>query len=190
MHKVMRIGTVKTWGGRNVSVFVAAKVKDGRLSMTGVVGPTRNGNASGGCGQIDMDFAHRNPENDDKRHNDPITPDQINFAKGWDAEKWFDLLDIWKSWHLNDMHAECEHQRAMGWKYEDHRGMEVVTEIMTTRQGEVEVESHFDEYLGHPCPVCGYHIGSAWLKVELPASVIAQLESMPDADKPCPWGNL
>ena len=27
-------------------------------------------------------------------------------------------------------------------------------------------------------------------KVAIPASVIAQLESMPDADKPCPWRNL
>ena len=172
MYKVMRIGTVKTWGGRNVSVFVAAKIKEGRLSMTGVVGPTRNGNASGGCGQIDMEFAHRNPEDDDKRYNDPITPDQINFAKGWDADKWFDLLDIWKLWHLNDMHAECEHQRALGWTYDTHHGTEL------------------DEFEGHPCPVCGYHIGSSWLKVELPASVIATLESMPDADKPCPWRNL
>ena len=25
------------------------------------------------------------------------------------------MLEIWKEYHLNDMHPECEHQRALGW---------------------------------------------------------------------------
>ena len=25
------------------------------------------------------------------------------------------LCNLWEAWHLNDLHPECEHQRALGW---------------------------------------------------------------------------
>jgi hypothetical protein len=42
--------------------------EDGRFSISGVIGPLPSGNALGGCGQIDMEFAHRNDNDNDKRY--------------------------------------------------------------------------------------------------------------------------
>jgi hypothetical protein len=67
------------------------------------------------------------------------------FAPGWDAARRDRLVDIWR-WHLNDVNAACEHQRALGWTYDTHKGQD--------------------------CPVCGYRIGSEWRYEELPADVI------------------
>lgn len=60
------------------------------------------------------------------------------------------ILDIWDRWHLNDMRAECEHQRELGWTWDN---------------GHAET----------PCPVCGYRLGSAWLKEPVPQSIIDEL---------------
>jgi hypothetical protein len=60
--------------------------------------------------------------------------------------------EVWERWHLNDMRAGCEHQRALGWsRYEDHPS--------------------------EPCPVCGYEYGSAWLYEPLPDEIVAEVES-------------
>jgi hypothetical protein len=62
-----------------------------------------------------------------------------------DLTVWFPEFAPYFRWHLNDMHAECEHQEARG-------------ESWTT----------------HPmaqCPDCGYRLGSQWLKRELPTEV-------------------
>lgn len=109
MEKIFRIGTIKIDGSAS-PIFINAKFNDGNLSLTGVIGPMKNGNAKGGCGQIDIEFAHRN-EKDNEEKCDLITPEEITFAPGWNKKKWFDLLDIWKQFHLNDMQAGCEHQR-------------------------------------------------------------------------------
>lgn len=58
---------------------------------------------------------------------------------------------FWK-WHLNDMHAECEHQEARGETYATHPSAK--------------------------CPDCGYKLGSEWTKRKLPADVIAWAEGM------------
>jgi len=166
MEKVMRVGTVKS-GNRWASIFIKAKIDNDRLSISGVIGPLRNGNALGGCGQIDMEFAHRNENDNDPRYDNPIKPSEIRFAKGWDEEKWFALLDVWKNNHLNDMNAECEHQKLLGWKYEDHHDPKT--------------------FIGDKCPICGYSIGSKWLKRELPQSVVDFLNWLPETDKKPAW---
>ena len=98
---------------RRGDVYCKVEFKDDKLSISGVIAPLPNGNALGGCGQIDMEFEHRNPADNDKRYADNlIMADDIKFAKGWDKEKRFDFLEVWKNWHLNDMQAGCEHQRA------------------------------------------------------------------------------
>lgn len=75
------------------------------------------------------------------------------------------------AWHLNDMHAECVHQEALGITYQndpDHECFEpgCMREIERTNAwGEVVIET------------VGYKIGSQWLRRDLPANVIAWAET-------------
>src|SRR5690606_29788063 len=79
-------------------VFCRIQFNGTKLSITGVEGPTRDGNCMGGAGQI-ID-----------------TLNQIkDFAPGWDADLAQRFRETWERWHLNDMRAACEHQRAEGW---------------------------------------------------------------------------
>ena len=32
------------------------------------------------------------------------------------GSKMREILRLWNAYHLNDMHPECEHQRALGWR--------------------------------------------------------------------------
>ena len=102
MQKVVRIGTIDPHGnnGHRVSVYFQIATRDYGLSFTGVIGPRISGNAAGGCGQIDMEFAHRNPAHNDARYTHLIKPEDIHFARGWDKEKLFDVLDAWQTYHL------------------------------------------------------------------------------------------
>ena len=84
------------------SVFCEIKLKDGRLSISGVIGPQHNGNARGGCGQINMSFAEYCPET------------TRTYTKGWTPELFGRFLETWDRWHLNDMRPGCEHQRTWG----------------------------------------------------------------------------
>lgn len=106
MHKVIRPGKIQVWkssGKQWRSFFCKIDYESGKFSISGVIDPWTSGNAGGGCGQIDMEFAHRNPENDDSRYADHlIKPDDIRFALGWNADSWLDFLDIWKRWHLHE----------------------------------------------------------------------------------------
>ena len=166
MNKVLRIGTIQV-GGRRASVYVKAEFEDEKFSVSGVVEPLPSGNALGGCGQINMEFWHKNPKHNDKRYDDPIKPSDINFAPGWDSHKWLKLLEVWEEWHLNDMQSACEHQKELGWTYEDHHDPKT--------------------YKGEKCPVCGYEIGSQWLKKKVPDEVIEFIKALPDADKIPAW---
>ena len=164
MKKILNIGTIPTYRQRRASVFCKVEFTGEHLSISGVIGPLPSGNALGACGQIDMEFKHRNDADDDARYSELIRPEQFNFAKGWDASKWLDFLDVWKKYHLNDMHAGCEHQRALGWE----------------RDG-------YDKHPSEPCPTCGYEFGTAWKSESIPAEVIAWLESLPETTKTPAW---
>lgn len=87
---------------RPFSVFCKVEFKDGRLSITGVEGPKRNGDAAGGCGQISM-------------HMDAEYFDGFEFAPGWDITSARRFLTIWDEWHLNDMRSYSPAQKAAGW---------------------------------------------------------------------------
>lgn len=144
MNRVYRIGTAKTYSGRHYSVYVKAQYKNGKLSISGVEGPTRGGNCMGACGQIDM-------------HDWNI----VNYSEGWNRAKERRLREIWKQWHLNDMHAECEHQRERG-------------ETWSTHPSAV-------------CPVCGWKLGHGWKTVAVPDTIVAELMALPEADRQPAW---
>ena len=123
--------------------FVEIVYKNDILSLHGVIGPMRGGNCRGSAGQCQ----------DEIRKGVPKAP--------WTKEMVDKLCDIWGRWHLNDMRAGCEHQRALGWEGES--------------------------YIGKPCPVCGYKYGTAWLKEEVPSGVIKWLESLPESEIEPAW---
>lgn len=116
MKKIIRLGKVKVCN-RKVNLFCSIKYNNGRLSISGVEGPKRNGDAYGSCGQVKM-------------HIDNDYIDNMEFAPGWNRELFEKFLEIWRKWHLNDMHPECEHQRKLGWGKKD---VELVTYRLTNK---------------------------------------------------------
>lgn len=159
IDKVVRVGTVPGDFARD-SLYARIKFDGTNLSITGVVGPMKNGNAKGGCGQIIMDFK----EYDDRGF---MSLSDIDPAPAWNAEMIKRFFDTWDEWHLNDMQSACEHQRALGWKYDDHHDPKT--------------------FKGELCPVCGYSIGSAWLLKDVPQDVIDFLKGLPDTDEKPAW---
>jgi hypothetical protein len=162
--KVVRIGTIETYHHRSMlptDVYIHIEYKAGKLSITGVIGPRSNGDAWGGCGQIDMEFDHRNKSQNDSRYRNPITIDEIKFAPGWSAELWYGLLNVWSMYHLNDLRAACEHQEIMGQTWTTHPSA--------------------------TCPVCDYRLGSQWKRISVPDAVIEFLMILPESDKTPAW---
>lgn len=98
-QKIVYLGDLKARRGRN-PVFCKIEFKDDHLSVTGVIAPTRNGDCES-CGQIEMSLQLDN---------------FVSFAPGWNADLVAQFLETWRHWHLNDLRAGCEHQRAAGWK--------------------------------------------------------------------------
>lgn len=70
-----------------------------------------------------------------------------------EIRSFFPEVGPFMKWHLNDLHAECVHQEARGETYQTHPDA--------------------------TCPDCGYRLGSAWTKRDLPAEVISWFDSLP-----------
>lgn len=97
------------------------------------------------------------------------------------------IVEVWRRWHLNDMRAGCEHQRAEGWDKRPIDPSKPLNTYGTHFPGQtssswnmltwVRRDEHPEGLLSYPCPVCGYRFGSAWLKEDLPADVLAEVES-------------
>lgn len=109
MKKILYLGTMPEWSGNGRSkiasgIFLKAKIDDGKFSISGVIGPLSSGNARGSCGQIESSIR------------EALDAGEITFAPEWNADSVRRLLAVWDSWHLNDMKAACEHQRANGWE--------------------------------------------------------------------------
>lgn len=115
MKKVIYPGSVDIGRPTKTPLFCKIEYTGSKLSISGVIGPKSNGDAWGGCGQIEMEFKHRNPAHNDSRTHELITPESMEFAAGWNADTWLEFLEVWHLYHLNDMKPECEHQRAAGW---------------------------------------------------------------------------
>lgn len=100
--KIVRPGQTRC-GASTPSVFCKIEFNGGRLSITGVEGPTSNGDAIGSCGQIVMHLREQG------------AAAWATFAEGWDAERVARFLDVWDAWHLNDMRAYDAEMKAAGW---------------------------------------------------------------------------
>jgi hypothetical protein len=154
-NKIVHIGRMT-----DGELFAKITIKDGNLSIRGVVGPMKNGDSRGGCEQVIMEFKEY-----DKRGYYSLA--DITPAIHWTPEAIKFFFDVWDEWHLNDLQAACEHQRELGWTYEEHHDKKT--------------------FQGEPCPICGYKIGSAWLKKEVPGDVVSYLNNLPDTDITPTW---
>lgn len=97
-EKVVNPCLCKVNGGAVLSHAYAKIEYDGkRLSISGVVGPTSNGNCRGSCGQCIDEIRGGKPEG------------------LWTDEMLAKFCDVWDRWHLNDMRPYCEHQKELGW---------------------------------------------------------------------------
>lgn len=134
--KTFKIGTLDRYG---VFIEVQLETKDKGVTLS-IVGHTQyRSNCDWQMGGQINDYLREN------RH-------RINYAAGWYSLKLRNLLDIWDRWHLNDLRAECVHQRAIA---------------LYLHKTPHEVFS-----IGEACPYCGYQYGHAWLYEPLPESVV------------------
>ena len=170
MEKIVRIATDKTPEGRAYSIFCKITIKDGELSITGVEGPTKNGGAIGGCGQIVMSLDA-----------DKVKPVFLSF---WSRSNIRKFLAIWKRWHLNHMIAGSPAQetflRANPIEFKH-------PESHYTKACETLTEAGLNPDPGHTHNSKPYEYGSAWLKEELPKTVIHWLSQLPDTDITPAW---
>lgn len=153
----------------------------GALSITGVEGPKANGDASGSCGQIV----------------DHLQTSVTVYADGWDKGKLEYFAAIWRRWHLNDMHAGCEHQRAMGWDKKPIDPLKPTSTYGKHFEGQqmpswnmlawVTQKEHPEGLLARPCPVCGYKYGTSWVFESIPNEVIEYLNSLPESKITPAW---
>lgn len=96
MRKILNPCMCDVYGGE-ARGFAEIQYKDGKLSICGVIGPMRNGNCKGSCGQCTEEIRKGRP------------------VSGWTDEMLQKFCDIWDEWHLNDMRPYCEHQKQLGW---------------------------------------------------------------------------
>lgn len=107
---------IELWGNHETEVPVFCKIEllEGKLSITGVVGPKSNGNCYGSCGQC----------SDEVRTGTP--------TKNWTDEMLQKFCDIWDEWHLNDMRPYCKHMKEMGWDKLASEKVEIKTYRLTS----------------------------------------------------------
>lgn len=97
-----------------------------------------------------------------------------------DDEQFKTIYRLWKLYHLNDMHPECEHQAELGWCDKASKKVSVHTPrgVELKALGWVYEREHPDGLLCRPCPVCGYKYGTKWLYRQIPKedeTIILQL---------------
>ena len=158
---VVRIGSKQTYNGRYYSVYCSIKYQEGRLSITGVEGPLSGGNCIGGCGQI-------------YDHIKPIS----RYAKGWNKKLLDKFIELWRLYHLNDMHAGTPEQDACIARYG--------VKNMDYRDKCQLLEDHglYEVTLPDGTP---YKYGESWLRRDVPEHVLDWLYELPNTDKNPAW---
>lgn len=163
-RKVVRLGTAN---GRAYSIYCKIEYQNGRLSISGVEGPTASGNALGSCGQIDTHL--RNEQQ------------SIKLAPGWTRAKLRMFFEVWERWHLNDMKAGSAEQEQ--WL----RDNPIPAEEYAYPKSHYTVASKKLANAGLNPDSDGYTYGSAWKREEVPADVLEFLLSLPTTDKNPAW---
>lgn len=158
--KVVRVGR-----GSNGHVFVTIKYKDGELSLTGVEGPTSNGDCKGSCGQINMSPSWG------------ITA----YAPGFSAKIEKQLRYVWDAWHLNHMRAGSPAQRAVAATLPESMRRDYTAMKQALREAGVDPDPW------HPVNGKPYVYGSAWLRDDVPEDVLLWLQSLPATDIMPAW---
>jgi hypothetical protein len=180
IEKIVRIGIIHKRHPAGAGIYAKIEYKGGKLSISGVIGPLKNGDARGGCGQIEMEFQHRDPAANDYRYKpeELLGPESIIFAEGWNADLFLDFAQAWNDWHLNDMRAGCEHQRAEKW---GQKRLEVCTwrlkDEVTKAQREIKERAMAAAAAGTPFQT---EVQEAFL-LRLPWEVKAPREGFQDA---------
>lgn len=151
--KIIRLGN---------SIFCKIQYENGALSISGVDGPLKSGNARGACGQILHD----------------IDPEEIIYAPGWNKELLIRFLEIWDRWHLNDLRAGTPKQLEI-LKKNESKFIECEKCYYSWASELLKSEGlQIDD---------GYIYGSGWLTEEVPQEVIDFLFSLPDTDRKPAW---
>lgn len=168
LHKVVRLGSVP-YGhhSRMMGVFCKIEIKDGRLSISGVEGPRRNGDCYGSCGQIDMHLRDQQAE--------------IVLAPSWDRAMLTKFFEVWERWHLNDMRAGSPEQEQ--WL----RNNPIPKEEYAYPKSHYEVASGKLAAAGLNPDKDGYKYGHAWKSEELPYEVVEFLSNLPETDQTPAW---
>jgi len=97
MKKIVMPSKCDVYPNRKEMAFAKIVYEDGRLSISGVIGPRNNGDCAGSAGQCSDSIREGTP------------------TGLWNREMLDKFCDIWDRWHLNDMNPCCKHQREMGW---------------------------------------------------------------------------
>ncbi len=159
MNKVLYVGKAPNRQGR---VFLKAEIKDGKFSISGVVGPLPSGNCRGSCGQIIDELLTVRPEGD-------LTPEQIT-----------ELHAVWNRWHLNDMNAGSPAQEKFLREHPVEDGYDEAKMALT--KANLNPDPNYSHVGGVP-----YEYGTAWVGEELPEDVITFLESLPETSETYAW---
>ncbi len=160
MNKVLFAGKVSDVG----RIFLSVKINEGKLSISGVVGPLASGNARGGCGQIHDDLINAEATGD-------LSQEQI-------AE----LYAVWTRWHLNDMTAGSPDQEAF-LRENPIKGNVDHYDRACAALEDAGINPD-PNYMHEGAP---YKYGHAWLREELPDNVITFLESLPVSSANYAW---
>ena len=127
INPVVCFVSTRTGKKQKVNGFCEINYSDGRLSISGVVGPLPSGNCRGSAGQCVEEIRNGTP------------------ASGWNREMLNKFCDIWDRWHLNDMRAYCSHQKELGWDKEASEEITVYHYSLTSealkKQKEAEKEA-------------------------------------------------
>jgi hypothetical protein len=138
-------------------VFVTVEWGDGRLSITGVVGPKNDGDSLCPCGQI-SDYLS----------------DITEYADGWDLDKVRTLQEYWDRWHMHNM-------RAGSFVQEEYLRNNPIS--VKYPQSYYQEASKLLENAGLSPDMDGYKYGHAWKYEEVPESVIEFFEGLPQTTR-------